>query len=542
MFQAGYLANFMHCWDDLASGNDILLSGVQYGVHLPKLAQVPSFEKENYCMPWSHECFISTEVCDMLKSGAIEQCTARPTCVSPIRCVPKKGVNKLRLIIDLRGVNQFIDTPSFKYEDINVVLDQIRQGDELVSVDLRNGFQHVLVHPDDRDLLGFKWKGVYYRYKVLPFGLSCSPYYFCKILRVVANYLRTEALRVCFYMDDILLMAQAGDMVRHRELMLLTLQRLGWQVNWGKSDLSPSQELTYIGYRLITNDQSGFPQLRIPIERIRKLRKDISRLLLRGCTTARCLARIAGQCVSMAKAVLPAKLLLRNIYRLLHQRVAWEDMLRLDAPTIKDLQWWFVALENWNGRDISTRPVEMQIETDASQTGWGANIIGSGKQAAGFWDMTMSLAPSNARELMAVIMTVLSFKEDLQNKAVQILTDNITTAAYIMHLGGPSPGLSSMVTNLWTICYELNIELTARFLAGVDNQRADYLSRVQAQHEWKLHPAIFKILDQMWGPHTIDRFASMSNRCLPTYNSRFWDPWSSGVDALAQNGRATTTL
>ena len=147
----------------------------------------------------------------------------------------------------------------------------------------------------------------------------------------------------------------------------------------------------------------------------------------------------------------------------------------------------------------------------------------------------MSSAPSNARELMAVIMTVLSFKEDLQDKAVQILTDNISTAAYIMHLGGPSPGLSSMVANLWQICYKYNIELTARFLAGKDNQMADYLSRIHAQHEWKLHPAIFRELDFLWGKHSIDRFASMHNNLLPLYNARFWDPWCIGVDALAQD-------
>ena len=40
--------------------------------------------------------------------------------------------------------------------------------------------------------------------------------------------------------------------------------------------------------------------------------------------------------------------------------------------------------------------------------------------------------------------------------------------------------------------------------------------------------------ENMWGPHTMDRFASLSTAQLQTYNSRYLDPWTSGVDALAQ--------
>ena len=51
----------------------------------------------------------------------------------------------------------------------------------------------------------------------------------------------------------------------------------------------------------------------------------------------------------------------------------------------------------------------------------------------------------------------------------------------------------------------------------------------------ELHPAVFQQLDQTWGPHTVDRFASMQNTHLQLYNSRFWDPFTTRVDALAQD-------
>ena len=45
-------------------------------------------------------------------------------------------------------------------------------------------------------------------------------------------------------------------------------------------------------------------------------------------------------------------------------------------------------------------------------------------------------------------------------------------------------------------------------------------------------PQLFKYVDKLWGPHTIDRFASMENRMVDRYNSRWLDPLTEGVDAL----------
>ena len=194
--------------------------------------------------------FITQEINDLLQLSAIEICDHPPVCISPIKCVPKKGQDKHRLIIDLRQVNKSLNTPKFKYEDINTVIEQIEYNDQLISVDLKNVFQHILIIPEDRDYLAFEWLRVIYRYRVLPlsFGLPCSPYYFCKFLCFVATYLRSQyQMRLCFYMDDILLMAKEEAIVPQTDILLVTLQCLGWQINIKKSSLTPSWQTTYIG-------------------------------------------------------------------------------------------------------------------------------------------------------------------------------------------------------------------------------------------------------------------------------------------------------
>ena len=76
--------------------------------------------------------------------------------------------------------------------------------------------------------------------------------------------------------------------------------------------------------------------------------------------------------------------------------------------------------------------------------------------------------------------------------------------------------------------------MRAQYLCGSRNVHADRLSRLPAHYEWQLNPELFQILDDMWGPHTVDRFASHINALLPRYNARFFDPGSEATDALAQ--------
>ena len=64
---------------------------------------------------------------------------------------------------------------------------------------------------------------------------------------------------------------------------------------------------------------------------------------------------------------------------------------------------------------------------------------------------------------------------------------------------------------------------------------ADTLSRHSDSHNWMLHPELFHMLDVMWGPHTVDRFATFLNAQLLRFNTRYWEPLSDGVDALAQD-------
>ena len=52
------------------------------------------------------------------------------------------------------------------------------------------------------------------------------------------------------------------------------------------------------------------------------------------------------------------------------------------------------------------------------------------------------------------------------------------------------------------------------------NELADYTSWIVDLDDWQVSPSVFSMIDSMWGPHTVDRFASPSNAQLVRFNSK----------------------
>ena len=533
MFRGASLQENLGCWKSLISSSAVL-DWIQYGVSIPFLSSAPRqrvcLRKRKFSITEAE--FVRAELKQLCEQGVIIKCSTAPLWVSPINTVPKSD-GSFRLILDLRELNTLCSPNQFVYEDIDSVIGVLQPRDKLVTLDIKNGFYHIPVKRDHWEYLGFQFEGSFFKFCVLPFGANFSPYFFCKTVRSVIQYFREQQLRIVAYVDDFLICDNAKDILESRDFVVDTLKRLGWFINIKKSDLIPSFSKPFIGFVVDTDSIV----LKVPQKRIQKLKHDIKRLRVKEKASARFIARICGQCVTMTKAILPAKLMLRNLYRLLGTKSSWQEELRLDKASLADLEWWYDSLSAWNGRAYSTRdnnrPV-VQIATDASQKGYGGTIINTQHCAQGFWPASISERFLNYREIMAVYLTLISFKEIVKGRAVQILSDNVATVPYIMCMGGPSRQLSEVATTIWGFVIQHNISLSAKYLQGIQNTVADGLSRLTSPYEWKLHPKLFRYLNKKWGPFSVDRFANMSNAQLMRYNSLFWDPMTMGIDAFSQ--------
>jgi hypothetical protein len=239
----------------------------------------------------------------------------------------------------------------------------------------------------------------------------------------------------------------------------------------------------------------------------------------------------------MSLAVTFGKVMLRNAYTLLRQKTNWDSVLILDPLTRADLDWWLLEMASPRKRVIEVRTVDCQLVVDASQTGWGASL--DGVPAAGFWNTSLSFAHSNYRELLAVLLAILSFEVPLTGKCLEVFTDNITTRAYVIHQGGPDPLFNRLARAIWVTASRLSLHLVCHHILGMDNCVADTLSRLPDKYNWRLNPQVFRQIDHVFGPHTIDRMADGVNTQLPRFNSRYLDPNSIGVDCFAQTNWAT---
>ena len=77
------------------------------------------------------------------------------------------------------SINTFIDSEfsTVQYTSIDKVLStisEIRKGALLARMDVKSAFQLLILNPDEFDLFGFKFKGLFFFDKCLPMSCSAS--------------------------------------------------------------------------------------------------------------------------------------------------------------------------------------------------------------------------------------------------------------------------------------------------------------------------------------------------------------------------------
>ena len=87
----------------------------------------------------------------------------------------EKATGSWRPVIDLSTLNTFIRQTPFKMETVASVLNAVQENDLLASLDLKDAYCQVPVHPSSRKFLRFVSQGTVYQFKVLCFGLSTAP-------------------------------------------------------------------------------------------------------------------------------------------------------------------------------------------------------------------------------------------------------------------------------------------------------------------------------------------------------------------------------
>jgi hypothetical protein len=130
--------------------------------------------------------------------------------ISPLFTVPQKGGGH-RPVINLKGLNVFIEYQHFKMEGISMLKDLLKQGDFLTKIDIKDAYLNVPIWTNHQKFLRFMWQGQLWQFLCLPFGLASAPRTFTKLLKPVVAQLRKRGVRLIMYLDDILIMSISKD-------------------------------------------------------------------------------------------------------------------------------------------------------------------------------------------------------------------------------------------------------------------------------------------------------------------------------------------
>ena len=480
---------------------------------------------------------ISKGVATLLeKSAIIPVIPSADQFVSPIFEVPKKDSPDCRIILNLKVLNNYIRKTKFRLEGYEVIFSMVRKNDYMVSVDLRDAFLTLSMHPLFYKFLCFEWLKIRYCFIAMPFGMTSSPRIFTKILKAVLVFLRSRGIHISAWFDDIILVANSIPLImEHLYFTKIVLRSLGFLINDAKSSFVPSRTMSHLGYDWNTETFT----LSVPEEKVCALKRLCSQALS-GPVSLRFLQQILGTIESFKIAypysALRYRALQKDVASHISSGSSWDTKITPSTLSRRDLVWWQSCPTHLPPRSLTPFTPHITVTSDSSQSGWGA-FSSCGQEAFGFWSDEESDLHINILETKAIVFSFLSFYRDINNVSILIRSDNSTAIAYINHQGGVrSSTITNLVFELYEFCLARNILIKASFLKGRFNSRADALSRRADYHSYSLPSSLFLYLCNSFTIFPeIDLFASRLNYKLNIYFSEGPDPRSSGFDAFLMN-------
>ena len=448
--------------------------------------------------------------------------------------VPKPN-NKWRPILDLSALNKFLKVGTFKMETPETIRTSLYKGEWVTSIDFKDAYFHIPIHPHSRKYLRFHFQGQSYQFKALPFGLSTAPMEFTTVVKEVKLMAQSRGIRIHQYLDDWLVRAHSYNECLDQTKQIVALcQELGWLVNVEKSELEPKQIFDFVGYQY----DLRLGKVRPTRDRWQVLKTKVIKLLSRPHCQVRQWMSLLGLLTATEKLVHLGRLHMRPLQW--HLKNNWktpeslEKWIPIPKPIHGHLKWWLQEDNVLQGQALHPMDHSVQIFTDASKEGWGAHL--EDHMCKGTWSLPETKLHINVLELKAVLLSLKEFRSLVVGKIVLIATDNTTVVAYVNKQGGMRSGpLCALLWRILSWCDRNEVQIRARHIPGRLNVVADKLSRLGQviQTEWSLLPEIFQAICQTWHTPQLDLFATRFNNKLPQFVSPVPDPNAWAVDSLS---------
>ena len=225
-----------------------VLSWIGYGVDMRFHGHPSRTHFPNHPIPERHEPFVDSEIAKHLADNLLTVITpGRAHVVHPMM-VAENGP-KPRLCDDLRYVNAFLASPSFKMQSLKEDIPEIVEPEyDMVVKDLEKAYYKVMISPGARKYQCRFWKGKFYEPKMLLFGGCQAPFVFTKLCRPIVRFFGCILMALLNFIDDWIFAARKRDIHRLKLVVKTIFEALGWTFNEDKDQ--HSTRVRFLGYIL----------------------------------------------------------------------------------------------------------------------------------------------------------------------------------------------------------------------------------------------------------------------------------------------------
>ena len=397
---------------------------------------------------------------------------------------------KWRLIVDLshpdgRSVNDGISSElcSLCYTRVDQVVRQLLQlgpGALMAKLDIKSAYRIVPVHPQDRFLLGMKWEDRVFVDRALPFGLRSAP----KIFNAVADALEwivkdLGVQQLWHYLDDYITCGapESDECQSNLQMLVDVCRHLGVPLANEKLE-GPTTCLVFLG--ILIDTIRG--ELRLPQEKLDRLRAQIEEWLQKRKCTKQELLSIAGQLQHAATVVWPGRVFVRRLFDLSATVRKASHHVYLNLGARSDLAWWREFLAEWNGVSMLSALGDLQpsitLTSDASGS-WGCGAYWGSYWFQLAWSDTACCVGTNiaTKELIPIVIAAAMWGQHWTGQVVCCRCDNSAVVSVLNHRTSRDSELMHLLRCLTFFEARCSCRLVAAHILGSHNTLADNLSR-----------------------------------------------------------------
>lgn len=144
-----------------------VLSVMREGYQLDFLEKFPFIGVKETKVSAKNLSIYQKEIDSLLEKGVIIPVSVNNTLkgfYSTFFFLVKKKTGGLRPVINLRPLNKYLRKIHFNMNTLSTVLNPVKIGDHAISIDLRDAFFHIGIHPKHQQYLRFSVQGQSYHF------------------------------------------------------------------------------------------------------------------------------------------------------------------------------------------------------------------------------------------------------------------------------------------------------------------------------------------------------------------------------------------